>query len=371
MVSLIRSKAHYLKGLGADLKKLIAAGSVLLMLACMVTVSASTGSISNPLITKSYLEGTFSGFLRSDAAGLLGSAADKALSKLDDIFDEYIGYSFASGFTQISMAAGETVTLSQGAGFILLSGTAELAVKSGTVIDINTGSEVRSGSSLNQYHRYFCTENTAAVITAGTAVSGQVDGYYITSGSGPVVQQYVFSDVARNAWYFDAIDYVYRNGLFAGTAATVFSPGTPMTRGMFVTVLYRLDGLPAAGQGGAFTDVANALLYYYDAVTWANANGIVTGYTDGTFQPDRAVTREEMAAIMHRYASFKGRNMQAPGDTYDAFPDNNEVSSYAVAAMRWAVSWEIIRGSGGRLLPRNTATRAEVAQIIYNFCENA
>ena len=340
------------------------------MLACMVTVSASPGSVGNPLVTKSYLEGAFAESFRSDVAASLNSAVDKAYSKLDDVYHEYIRYNFTPRFLQITLAAGETVVLSQGASFILLSGTAMLTAANGTIININNGSEIISGSSLNQFQRYFCVENTTAVITVSTASTGQVDGYYLTSGSGPASPPYIFTDVARSAWYFDAIDYAYKNGLFAGTTATTFSPGAPMTRGMFVTVLYRLDGLPAAGQSGGFSDVRNSSLYYYDAVTWASSNGIVTGYTDGTFQPDKAVTREEMAAIMHRYASFKGRNMQAPGNAYDAFPDSAEVSSYATAAMRWAVSWEIIRGSGGRLLPKNTATRAEVAQIVFNFCEN-
>ena len=349
---------------------MIAAGLVLLLLACTATVSASTGSIDNPLITRSYLDGAFSELMRADAAGVLGSAADTADSRLDEIFKDYVGYSFTPRFIPISLAAEETVSLSQGASFILLSGTAALSVTSGTVININTGSEAISGSSLDQYHRYFCVENTTAVITANTASTGQIDGYYFKSGPGSVIQQHFFIDVSESAWYYAAIDYVYKNGLFAGTAANTFSPGTPMTRGMFVTVLHRLDGLPAAGSGGGFSDVASTSLYYYDAVTWANDKGIVTGYTDGTFQPDRAVTREEMAAIMHRYASYKGRDMQAAGEAYDLFPDAADVSSYAVAPMRWAVSREIIRGSGGRLLPRNTATRAEVAQIVYNFCES-
>ena len=143
-----------------------------------------------------------------------------------------------------------------------------------------------------------------------------------------------------------------------------------MTRGMFVTVLYRLDGQPAVGPGGAFSDVGNPSAFYFDPVTWASGNGIVSGFTDGTFRPSAAITREQMAAIMHRYATFKGRDMSMPGTVFDTFPDRGEVSEFAALAMRWAVSWEIIRGSGGNLLPRNTATRAEVAQIIFNYCEN-
>ena len=352
------------------IKKLIAAAAVLLVLIGMVTASASPGSSGNPLITLSYLSGVFAESLGTEVSSALGSAADRAQNRLDVIYRTYVGYSFAPGYVLLALAEGETVTLSTGGSFILLSGAAALTVESGTVINVSTGDEAATGSRLEQNLRYFCAENTTAVITAATALTGHVDGFYLTDGAIQAPPpMYVFTDVAENAWYFDAVDYVYRNGLFAGTSANTFSPGTPMTRGMFVTVLHRLDGRPASDAGDGFDDVADASAYYYDAVGWANANGIVTGYTDGTFRPDRSVTREEMAAIMHRYASYKGRDMQVSGDEFDAFPDSDEVSSYAVAAMRWTVSNEIIRGSGGMLLPRNTATRAEVAQIIYNYCE--
>ena len=157
--------------------------------------------------------------------------------------------------------------------------------------------------------------------------------------------------------------------MFTGTSATAFSPNMPMTRAMFVTVLYRMDGRPATGAGGGFSDVRNPSQYYYNAVIWASANDIVTGNTDGTFQPDIHVTREQMAAIMYRYATYKGRNLSTSGTLFDTFPDRNAISGYAAHAMRWTVSHEVIRGSGGKLLPQSTATRAEVAQIIYNYCE--
>ena len=360
-----------MKGINADLKKLVVAVLVLFMLPGMITVSASTGSIDNPLITLSYLNGTFADALNADIAGVFEDAMNSAMSRLDDIYRNHIGYSFTPRFMRVSLAEGDTAALSSGGSFILLTGSATLTVTSGTVINISTGNEVISGRALTQNQRYFCTENTTAVVTAGTAATGQIDGYYLmSSGTGPSIPRYVFIDVSENDWFFTAVDYVYTNELFAGTSSNTFSPGTPMTRGMFVTVLHRLEGRPEADPGDGFTDVSNPALYYYDAVIWANANRIVTGYEDSTFRPDRSVTREEMAAIMHRYASHKGRDMLIPDTAaYDAFPDNDAVSAYAVAAMRWAVSREIIRGSNGRLLPRNTATRAEVAQIIYNYCE--
>jgi len=349
---------------------MIAAGLVFIMLICMAAASASSpGSSADPLITLSYLDTQYSASLRNDVSKALGGVTDSAMGKLDEIFREYIGYDFAPKFTPVTLTAGGTISLSSGASFILLSGSATLTVPSGTVINISTGKEVPTGAQLIRNQRYFCVEETLAVITADTAASGHVDGYFFTQGAAVVPPLLPFKDVALGAWYFPAVEFVYKNELFSGTGATTFSPGNSMTRGMFVTVLYRLEGQPAVGAGETFSDVTNSAVYYYDAVIWANKNAIVKGYTDGTFKPDRSVTREEMAVFMHRYASYKGRDMSASDSTFDSFPDKGGVSAFAVDAMRWTVSREVIKGSNGRLNPQNTATRAEVAQIVFNYCE--
>jgi len=336
----------------------------------MVTVSASNaGSTGDPLITLSYLRGTYTESLRADVSTALGNAADKAMSRLDEIYRNYIGYNFAPKFTHISLASGDSVRLTTGGSFILLSGTATLTISSGNVINVSTGNEVTSAVQLALNQRYFCAENTTVLITASAAATGQVDGFYLTDGTATPVPQLPFTDVRATDWFYSAVDFVYKNNLFQGTSANAFSPGVSMTRGMFVTVLHRLDGLPSAGAGGGFSDVSDRTLYYYNAVTWANENKIVEGYADGTFRPDASVTREQMATIMHRYAIYKGRDMTASETAYNAFPDRNSVSDYAVSPLQWAVSWGVITGSDGRLLPQSTATRAQVAQIIFNYCE--
>jgi hypothetical protein len=140
---------------------------------------------------------------------------------------------------------------------------------------------------------------------------------------------------------------------------------------MFVTVLYRLDGMPSVADAGEFPDVSDPLQYYYGAVGWANSSGVVMGYDYGLFRPSAFITREQMAVIMRRYASYKGVETDGAGESaYDAFPDVGAVSSYAGDDMRWAVGAGILNGSDGRLLPGETATRAQVAQIVLNFCEN-
>ena len=338
------------------------------MLVYMVTVSASPGSSENPLMTLSDLNGKFAENLRIDISKSFDDAAEAAMAKLDDIYMKYIGYSFAPGFMQVSLAEGNTVDITTGGSFILLTGSAALTVTTGTVINVSTGTEAGSGSQLTQYQRYFCAEETKAIVTASAASTGSVEGYYATNAT-PPKPPLPFIDIFESDWYYGAVEFVYEQGLYTGTSANTFSPRVPMTRGMFVTVLHRLDGIPPTGEGGMFPDVTDPSHYCYNAVTWANANGIVTGYADGTFKPDDSITREQMAVTMYRYARYKDRDMTSVETVFDGFPDRNEVSDYAVDALQWAVTWRIINGSDGRILPRNTATRAEVAMIILNYYE--
>jgi len=368
------------------LKRLIAICLVLLMAVGMVTVSASpAGSIGDPLISRRHLEGAFAESLRTEVAEMLESSTGKALSRLYEIYLEVAGYIFAPRFTPVTISAGETLLLGPGASFVLLSGSASLTVSNGTVIDVATGNEAVSGLTLLQNHRYFCAENTMAGVTALSAATGLVDGFHYLGGTifapqtpapppelpPPAPQQLPFVDVPSTAWFRPAVEFVFQNGLFAGTGPTTFSPNAAMTRGMFVTVLHRLDGLPEVGFGGAFSDVVNPEAFYFNAVTWANINGIVTGFEDGTFRPNMAITREQMASIMHRYAAYRNRSMIVFDTSLDTFPDRGNVSHFALESMQWAVTWQIIRGTAdGRLMPRNTATRAEVAQIILNYTEH-
>lgn len=352
------------------MKRIIASAMVLIVLACMVTASASeAGSTTDPLITRSYLESTFADSLKTEISGRLVSVTDAAISRLDEMYLNHAGYNYASGFKHIALAAGHTVSLTTGSSFILITGAATISITNGEVIDASRGNAVVNGSSLELYRRYFCTEDTKARVIASEASTGQVDGLYFHYGATQPAQQLPFIDVFPTDWFYAAVVYVYLEGLYQGTSANTFSPNIPMTRGMFVTLLHKVDGLPETGSGGIFSDVRDPEQYYYNAVTWANASNIVTGYPDGTFKPNDSITREQMAVTMYRYAAYKGRDMSATGAQFDAFPDKGEVSSYAVDALRWAASWRVINGSDGRILPHNTATRAEVAQIVLNYIE--
>lgn len=178
-----------------------------------------------------------------------------------------------------------------------------------------------------------------------------------------------FADVPAGSWYYDSVAYVYENGMMAGTAADRFSPDMTTSRAMIVTILYRLEGSPAAAQPSAFTDVA-AGQWYTDGVAWANANGIVTGYDNGKFGPNDTITRGQMAAILYRYAAYKGYDVSGRADL-SGFADACRVAAYAADSVRWAVQSGLISGTSATTLsPAGSATRAQAAAILTRFCEN-
>ena len=177
-----------------------------------------------------------------------------------------------------------------------------------------------------------------------------------------------FTDVVSTDWYYDAVAYAYENDLMNGISSTQFNPNGTTTRGMIATILYRLEGEPEA-PACDFTDVA-AGQYYTDAVAWAAENHLVNGYGDGTFGPNDNITREQMSALLYRYAEFKGYDLTARGDL-SGYTDASQISDYAVTAMQWATAEGLVNGMGdGTLAPRGNSTRAQIATILMRFLEN-
>ena len=179
-----------------------------------------------------------------------------------------------------------------------------------------------------------------------------------------------FNDVSANDWFASAVDYVTGKGMMNGTADNTFSPKANTTRGMVVTVLYRLENQPSTS-AASFTDVASGA-YYANAVAWANANGIVSGYGSGKFGPNDKVTREQLAAILYRYAQYKKYDVSVGEDTNIlSYDDAQSISTYAIPAIQWACGAGVVTGkSGSKLDPKGNATRAEVAAMLMRFCEN-
>ena len=176
-----------------------------------------------------------------------------------------------------------------------------------------------------------------------------------------------FTDVSLDDWFYDYVMYAYQNGLMKGTDTNIFEPDFDVTRAMFVTILYRLENEPTAGIS-AFTDV-QAGNWYSKAVAWANKNGIVNGVTDTEFAPNDNITREQMAAIIYRYLTFKGHDTSVYGKPN--FTDTDDISEYALDAVMWLSDRKIILGEdNGGFAPKNNATRAQAAAIFERISEN-
>ncbi|CAM4461150.1 putative peptidase/beta-mannanase [Paenibacillus endophyticus] len=204
--------------------------------------------------------------------------------------------------------------------------------------------------------------------------------YYVVGYDETAAWSNPFLDVKKGQWFYDSVSYVVQDGLFSGVNAKTFDPKGQMTRAMLVTVLYRLAGEPAA-VANRFTDVASGS-WYETAAAWADEQGIVTGYGNGRFGPQDAVTREQMVAILYRYATLRGYAVANIAEhtavvgaepqtaEHSAFADLAQVSDWAQEAMRWAVEAQLITGkTGGLLDPQGKSTRAEVAALLHRFAD--
>lgn len=207
------------------------------------------------------------------------------------------------------------------------------------------------------------TKRILSLLLSLCLVLGLIPGTAFATGG-----NLLFADVNTTDWFYDAVQYAYEKGMMNGTSTTTFSPGGTTTRGMIVTILHRLEGTPTAN-GTAFTDVP-AGQWYSDAVSWASENVIVGGYGNGLFGPSDPITREQMAAILNRYSTYKGYDTGTVG-SITGFSDASQVSSYAAEPMGWAIGNGLISGVGNNTLaPKGNATRAQVATILKRFCEN-
>ena len=182
-----------------------------------------------------------------------------------------------------------------------------------------------------------------------------------------VLAYFPFADLKGGEWYYENVAYAYTNKLMSGVGNDRFDPSGATTRSMIVTILWRLEGSPVSEAHG-FTDVGDGM-WYAGAVNWAAANGIAEGY-GGKFNPGAAVTREQTAAIIYRYAAYKGYDLSGLGDLA-SFTDAGDVSDWAETAMKWAVKSNLLSGTGNNKIdPAGSAQRAQVAAILQRFIES-
>lgn len=243
---------------------------------------------------------------------------------------------------------------------------------------LTSKSSLTNTASLTAGQAYTFNYKTTSGLRTGTCPNFY---YYLSNSSGSSAMLHLifpmwtgnFKDVSASAWYADAVQFVTHYGIMNGTSATSFGPNGSATRGMLVTMLYRMDGEPSvSGYRNPFRDVASNQ-YYYNAVLWASRNGIVNGTSAKTFSPNALITREQTVTMMYRYADFKDYSTSAY-TSLSKFYDDYKVSSWATSAMRWAVAEGVITGNSvnGRpyLQPQGTTTRAQMAAIFQRFCLN-
>ncbi len=239
---------------------------------------------------------------------------------------------------------------------------AKVTKNKGTTIDLAQYAPTKSGATFEGWYadKGLTQKITSVKLDANTTV-------YAKWTEAPV-SGLPFGDVKSADWFYNDVKYVYEKGMMAGTAADVFAPNATTTRAMIVTILYRLEGSPAVTGTSAFVDVP-AGQWYTDAVNWAAANQIVNGTSATTFAPNDSITREQMAAILYRYAQYKGYDVTKKADL-SGYSDNSQVSAYAKDALAWANAAKLINGvTNTTLAPQGNATRAQVSAILHRFCD--
>ena len=242
------------------------------------------------------------------------------------------------------------------------SAISKVTKNKGTTIDLAQYAPTKSGATFEGWYadKGLTQKITSVKLDANTTVYAKW-----TEAS---VSGLPFKDVKTADWFYNDVKYVYEKGMMAGTAADVFAPNATTTRAMIVTILYRLEGSPAVTGTSAFVDVP-AGQWYTDAVNWAAANQIVKGTSATTFAPNDSITREQMTAILYRYAQYKGYDMTKKADL-SGYSDNSQVSAYAKDALAWANAAKLINGvTNTTLAPQGNATRAQVSAILHRFCD--
>lgn len=181
-----------------------------------------------------------------------------------------------------------------------------------------------------------------------------------------------FADVNAGDWFYRDVLFSYEKGLMSGMDTAVFAPYANTTRAQIAVIFYRMEGSPAVEGENSFADVVrgSGTAWFYDAVTWAQQNGIMGGYDNSSFAPNDPITREQLAAIFYRYAQYKGYDTTQGGMAIREFGDYESISDYAMSAMAWAVNTGLVKGDSNLLYPNGTATRAEIAAMLHRFVEN-
>lgn len=340
-------------------KKILAWALALLILLGCVTVGWA-GSLADPLISLSYLTGTFFDGLKSYVTQWVTQDTQDLMTELGQTDQD--GWTTSYGFVPGEGEYGDTVTLTEGSGLIWTGGSG--TVSSGTLVDATTGTELAAGEALTAGHRYLAAEDT--VVVAASQALWMTEGKWLLGAGGTVTVPLPFTDVPEDAWYYDDVRFVFERGLFEGDG-TLFNPGNAMWRCMVTTVLHRLAGEPEVSWSQVFSDIPDGV-WYTNGTIWCAEKGIADGIGGGLFAPILNVDRQQLAVMLYRYAVQTGHTADDRKDL-SAFPDADTVASWAQEAVSWAAGVGILQGGdGGKLYPNVGADRAQVAAMLHRFC---
>ena len=356
-------------------KKLIVLALCLLLLAGIgtVAVSAAAGGPDDPLLSLSYLYNTFlpklqSLFTKETEEGL-GALSQEYNDRLDALhFPEEDEWDRVSVLTALDLSDGGSVRLAPFGKFLLTEGEALLQVIAGEVIDLSEGRVCADGEWLKANHRYFAAEDSEARIRMYGAGQGYVDGRYLAEIAGTFAPEERFLDLSGH-WGRSSILALAEKGLVNGMDEHHFEPDRKVTRAMFVTILGRMNGgVETLSAPSSFRDVLPED-WFAPYVDWAASCGVVTGYDDGTFAPNREITREQMALILVRYCDAFGRRLPE-GEAGAPFTDEGSISPWAFEAVLAARAAGLINGrDDGSFDPQGTATRAEMCAVIARLMD--
>lgn len=346
------------------MKKIVVYGLALALLLALGGASANeAGTSSDPLITKEYADGVFTGSVTAMGQELI----DDAFAPLETAVEEAEKpYEYTRGREAFLSTAAGGVTMGQGGSFILLSGTARATFPSGEVIDVSSGTPIASGAALEPLTRYFVTENTRADFAVSAGASFVLDGPY-RAGEGIYKQYEHYDDVMGGEWFADVARFCHEARLFHDWDATLFRGEEAADRAEVIYALWSFAGSPAAGVQAPFTDLAEA--WYVPAVNWAYEQEITNGSdAPDLFRPEELITRQQLLTMLYRWCERLGRDVSARGDL-SGFPDQGLVEDWARDALRWAVASGLVYGyEDGTLRPGADVTRAETVTILLR-CE--
>ncbi len=347
---------------------------LVLLFGALVGTAAAAGGADDPLVSVSYLYHTFltrlQGIFEKETGDGLVALAEDYSARLDALqLPEESQWDRADGFISLSMEDGGSVRMAPFGTFLLTTGVAKLHIYTGQVIDLSEGRVCSEGEVLIQNHRYFTAEESEALVRVYSSGSAcYVDGAYLAESTGDFDISEQFLDLEKH-WSRSQVVTLAEAGLVNGMDAHHFEPNRKVTRAMFVTVLGRMYGLREDFVAPiSFTDVKEGD-WFAPYVTWASLNGIVNGYEDGTFGPNREITREQMAVILIRYCEAYDYLLPEEAKT-SSFTDEALISSWALEAVQKTRRWGLINGrENGSFDPRGTATRAEMCAVIARLME--